>query len=128
MGDYPDCATMATVMQEGFKDIGRLITTAKSYGFCLSKAKIVQLDRRQAEEIYQYHKDEDYFEGLILCLVTTPILVMELLRKKNAVAEWLQLVRYYRDWEMFGTKMAVGSPTRKAAERVRYAKTDARCF
>ena len=56
--------------------MGEIITRIERKGFIISAMKLIQLDRKQAERIYEIHKGKDFYEPLIKHVTSGPVLAM----------------------------------------------------
>jgi len=65
--------------------MGEIITRIERKGFIITAMKLIQLDRKQAERIYEIHKGKDFYEPLIKHVTSGPILVM-IIEGPNAIS------------------------------------------
>ncbi|XP_021638887.1 probable nucleoside diphosphate kinase 5 isoform X2 [Hevea brasiliensis] len=60
-------------------------------GFSIIRETITQLDEHRASNFYVEHSSKSFFSGLIKYMTSGPVLVM-ILKKENAVADWRTLI------------------------------------
>ena len=60
-------------------------------GFNIAAAKIVQLNREQAEGFYAEHQGKPFFEPLVEYMISAPVFV-SVLEKENAVQDYRTLM------------------------------------
>jgi len=68
-----------------------ILRTIEEAGFNIAMSKEMYLSREQAEEFYEEHKGEHYFESLINNMTSGPSLALCLARD-DAVAQWRDLI------------------------------------
>lgn len=71
--------------------IGEIVSMIEKAGFTILAAKLLTLDRRQAEKHYAVHRGKPFFEDLVDYMTSGPIFVMAL-EKENAVHEFRKLM------------------------------------
>ncbi|KAM7253633.1 hypothetical protein ACFE04_021787 [Oxalis oulophora] len=85
--------TLAMIKPDGFRGnytdgVKRVILES---GFVILKEKVVTLDEDTAAKFYAEHSSRSFFTNLIKYMTSGPVLVM-VLQKKNAVADWRVLI------------------------------------
>lgn len=73
------------------KHAGEIISLIEKAGFSLAAMKKLQLSADEAEAFYAVHAQRPFFKDLITFMTRGPVIVMAL-EKKNAVADWRQLM------------------------------------
>ncbi len=71
--------------------IGKIIDRIESVGLNITGLKMVKLNRPQAEEFYQIHKDKDFFPVLIDFVTSGPIVAC-LIEGEDCVKKIRQLI------------------------------------
>lgn len=92
--------------------IGGIIGMLEAAGLRVAAAKMMQLDRRQAEGFYAVHRDRPFFSDLCSFMTSGPVVVM-VLEGENAIA---------RNREVMGatdpTKAAEGTIRKRFATNI----------
>jgi len=70
---------------------GPILAVINEAGFVIAAMKMIMLTIPQAEEFYQVHREEPFFEGLVEFMTSGPVIVM-ILRRENAVEEFRKLI------------------------------------
>ncbi len=73
------------------RNTGKIIDRIEQEGYTIIDLKKVHLDREPAERLYQNERKQSFFNGLVDFMTSGPIVVM-ILEKMNAVADWRDLV------------------------------------
>ena len=71
--------------------IGAILARFEQQGFNIAAAKIVQLNREQAEGFYAEHQGKPFFEPLVEYMISAPVFV-SVLEKENAVQDYRTLI------------------------------------
>jgi nucleoside-diphosphate kinase len=71
--------------------IGPILAKINTAGFHISAMKFFCLTRNQAENFYAVHKEKSFFSSLINFMTSGPV-VVAILEKHNAVAEYRKLI------------------------------------
>ena len=71
--------------------IGAILARFEQQGFNIAAAKIVQLNREQAEGFYAEHQGKPFFEPLVEYMISAPVFV-SVLEKENAVQDYRTLM------------------------------------
>jgi nucleoside diphosphate kinase len=71
--------------------IGAILARFEQQGFNIAAAKIVQLNREQAEGFYAEHQGKPFFESLVEYMISAPVFV-SVLEKENAVQDYRTLM------------------------------------
>ena len=71
--------------------IGAILARFEQQGFNIAAAKIVQLNREQAEGFYAEHQGKPFFEPLVEYMISVPVFV-SVLEKENAVQDYRTLM------------------------------------
>ena len=71
--------------------IGAILARFEQQGFNIVAAKIVQLNREQAEGFYAEHQGKPFFEPLVEYMTSAPVFV-SVLEKENAVQDYRTLM------------------------------------
>lgn len=71
--------------------IGAILARFEQQGFNIAAAKIVQLNREQAEGFYAEHQGKPFFEPLVEYMTSAPVFV-SVLEKENAVQDYRTLI------------------------------------
>lgn len=56
--------------------MGEIIARIEKRGFTITAMKLVQLNRKEAEKIYEMHRGKDFFEMLVRHVTSGPVLAM----------------------------------------------------
>ena len=76
-------------VQRGY--IGAIITRFENRGIRLTAAKFIQVTRDFAEKHYSIHKGKPFFAGLVIYIISSPVLAM-VWEGENAIAAIRQTV------------------------------------
>ena len=71
--------------------IGAILARFEQQGFNIAAAKIVKLNREQAEGFYAEHQGKPFFESLVEYMISAPVFV-SVLEKENAVQDYRTLM------------------------------------
>ena len=71
--------------------IGAILARFEQQGFNIAAAKMVQLNREQAEGFYAEHQGKPLFEPLVEYMISAPVFV-SVLEKENAVQDYRTLM------------------------------------
>ena len=71
--------------------IGAILARFEQQGFNIAAAKMVQLNREQAEGFYAEHQGKPFFEPLVEYMTSAPVFV-SVLEKENAVQDYRTLI------------------------------------
>ena len=71
--------------------IGAILARFEQQGFNIVAAKMVQLNREQAEGFYAEHQGKPFFEPLVEYMTSAPVFV-SVLEKENAVQDYRTLM------------------------------------
>ena len=71
--------------------IGEILARFEQQGFNIVAAKMVQLNREQAEGFYAEHQGKPFFEPLVEYMISAPVFV-SVLEKENAVQDYRTLM------------------------------------
>ena len=71
--------------------IGAILARFEQQGFNIAAAKMVQLNREQAEGFYAEHQGKPFFEPLVEYMISVPVFV-SVLEKENAVQDYRTLM------------------------------------
>ena len=72
-------------------NVGAILNQIAEAGFKIKAMKLTQLTRRDAEIFYAIHKERPFFESLLAFMTRGPIVVV-ILEKENAVADFRKLI------------------------------------
>ncbi len=71
--------------------IGGILSKINEAGFTVRGLKMVKLSQSQAEGFYAVHKERPFYGSLVKFMTEGPVVVM-VLERENAVAEWRKLM------------------------------------
>ena len=71
--------------------IGAILARLEQQGFTIVAAKMVHLNKEQAEGFYAEHQGKPFFEPLVAYMTSVPVLV-SVLEKENAVQDYRTLM------------------------------------
>lgn len=71
--------------------IGAILARFEQQGFNIAAAKMVHLNREQAEGFYAEHQGKPFFEPLVEYMISAPVFV-SVLEKENAVQDYRTLM------------------------------------
>jgi nucleoside diphosphate kinase len=71
--------------------IGAILARLEQQGFTIVAAKMVHLNKEQAEGFYAEHQGKPFFEPLVAYMTSAPVLV-SVLEKENAVQDYRTLM------------------------------------
>ena len=66
--------------------IGEIISRVEAKGFVISKLKMMQIDKKLAEEHYKEHSEKPFFNDLVSFITSGPVVAMQI-EGENAVAQ-----------------------------------------
>jgi nucleoside-diphosphate kinase len=72
-------------------NIGGILSKIREAGFTVRGLKMVRLSQSQAEGFYSVHKERPFYGSLVKFMTEGPVVVM-VLERENAVAEWRKLM------------------------------------
>lgn len=72
--------------------IGKILDRIESKGFRIAAMKRTKLTLEQAEGFYHVHKERPFFKDLTTYMSTGGPVVLLVLQKDNAIADWRQLM------------------------------------
>jgi nucleoside-diphosphate kinase len=70
---------------------GNILSMAERAGFRVRGLKMLRLSKQQAEAFYEIHKERPFFGGLVTFMTEGPVVVM-VLERENAIAQWRELM------------------------------------
>lgn len=73
------------------KKIGKIITLIEDNGFEIEALQERLLSKQEVENYYAEHKDKPFFKDLVEFMTSGPVVLM-VLKKDNAVADWRALM------------------------------------
>ncbi len=85
--------TLAIIKPDAIKNkhIGHIIEKIEAKGFAIQQAFMLQLAQEEAAEFYHIHADKPFFNDLTTFMSSAPLMIM-ILEKENAIAEWRTLM------------------------------------
>ena len=88
-----DIYTFSMIKPDAFKRnlMGKIITDIEEAGFVVCGQKIIHLQKTQAEEFYEIHKERGFFNDMISQMISYPV-VIQVLKKENAVLDYRNLI------------------------------------
>ncbi len=73
------------------KNIGNIITRIESEGFKICGLRLLQLNKKQAEDFYKVHKERPFYASLVEFMISGPV-VVAVLEAESAVVKWRTLI------------------------------------
>ena len=73
------------------KNIGNIIARIEKENFKICGLKLLQIDKKTAEEFYSIHKERPFYNNLVNFMISGPI-VVAVLEAKEAVTKWRKLI------------------------------------
>ena len=70
---------------------GQILAAIEENGFRIVGIKKTRLSTLQAQAFYAVHKERPFYDGLVKFMTEGPVVVL-VLERENAVAEWRQLM------------------------------------
>lgn len=70
---------------------GEILAMIEGAGFRIAGMRKTRLTPEQAGEFYAVHKERPFYSGLVTFMTEGPVVVL-VLEKENAIAEWRQLM------------------------------------
>ncbi len=70
---------------------GAILALLEEHGFRIAALKTRRISRQEAEAFYTVHRERPFFAGLVTFMTEGPVVVM-VLERENAIAEWRQLM------------------------------------
>ena len=70
---------------------GQILAAIEETGFRIVGMKKTRLSTLQAQAFYAVHKERPFFDGLVKFMTEGPVVVL-VLEKENAIAEWRKLM------------------------------------
>ena len=85
--------TFAIIKPDAVKNgyLGKIIDMIIENNFDILNARLITIDKSQAEGFYEVHKERPFFKDLVAFMSSGPCMVLEL-QKDNAVSEWRNLI------------------------------------
>ena len=85
--------TFAIIKPDAVKNkyLGKIIDMIIRNNFDILNARLITMDKSQAEGFYQVHKERPFFNDLVAFMCSGPCMVLEL-QKDDAVSEWRNLI------------------------------------
>ena len=85
--------TFAIIKPDAVKNkyLGKIIDMIIENNFDILNARLITMDKSQAEGFYEVHKERPFFNDLVTFMCSGPCMVLEL-QKDNAVSEWRNLI------------------------------------
>ena len=85
--------TFAIVKPDAVKNkyLGKIIDMIINNNFDILNARLITMNKSQAEGFYEVHKERPFFNDLVSFMSSGPCMVLEL-QKDNAVSEWRNLI------------------------------------
>jgi len=85
--------TFAIIKPDAVKNkyLGKIIDMIIGNNFDILNARLITMDKSQAEGFYEVHKERPFFNDLVTFMCSGPCMVLEL-QKDNAVSEWRNLI------------------------------------
>lgn len=71
--------------------VGAILQKIEEAGFKVRGLRMLRLSQNQAEGFYAVHKERPFFSSLVTFMTEGPVVVM-VLERENAVAEWRKLM------------------------------------
>ena len=73
------------------KNIGNIIARIEKENFKICGLKLLQIDKKTAEEFYSIHKERPFYNSLVNFMISGPV-VVSVLEAKEAVTKWRKLI------------------------------------
>ena len=85
--------TFAIIKPDAVKNkyLGKIIDMIIRNNFDILNARLITMDKSQAEGFYEVHKERPFFNDLVAFMCSGPCMVLEL-QKDDAVSEWRNLI------------------------------------
>ena len=85
--------TFAMIKPDAVRDrnTGKIVDMTLQHGFDILEMKKVRLTEDQARTFYDIHKDRPFFGELVAFMTSGPVVIM-ILEKENAIADWRTLM------------------------------------
>ncbi|NWR85990.1 NDK7 kinase, partial [Furnarius figulus] len=83
--------TLALIKPDAIQKIGELIDIITNSGLTITKAKMMQLSRKEAADFYADHRAKPFYHELLQFITSGPVLAMEILGD-DAVSKWKAIV------------------------------------
>ena len=85
--------TFAIIKPDAVKNgyLGKIIDMIIKNDFNILNARLINMDKSQAEGFYEVHKERPFFNDLVSFMCSGPCMIIEL-QKDNAVTEWRKLI------------------------------------
>ena len=85
--------TFAIIKPDAVKNgyMGKIIDMIINNEFNILNARLLNMDKSQAEGFYEVHRDRPFFNDLVSFMCSGPCMVIEL-QKDNAVTDWRKLI------------------------------------
>ncbi len=75
----------------GRGDAGRILARITEAGFSIAALRMLYINRQQAEEFYEVHRERSFYPELVEFMSSGPVIVM-VLRHERAVDEFRKLI------------------------------------
>jgi len=85
--------TIAIIRPNAAERKGAILKTIEENGFVVVMQKDMEFSKEKAEELYSRHKDEEFYESLIVNMTAGPSTVL-CLAKSNAVHVWKEMLTH----------------------------------
>ena len=85
--------TFAIIKPDAVKNgyLGKIIDMIIKNDFNILNARLINMDKNQAEGFYEVHRERPFFNDLVSFMCSGQSMVIEL-QKDNAVTEWRKLI------------------------------------
>ena len=85
--------TFAIIKPDAVKNgyLGKIIDMIIKNDFNILNARLINMDKSQAEGFYEVHRERPFFNDLVSFMCSGQCMVIEL-QKDNAVTEWRKLI------------------------------------
>lgn len=85
--------TLALIKPDAYKErkMGKIISIIEENGFKIVHARLLKFTQKSAEQFYEQHKGQPYFERLITFSISDKIMAM-VLEKENAIEDFRKLM------------------------------------
>ena len=85
--------TFAMVKPDAYKagNVGGIITQIEAKGFRIIHARLLKFTEKSAEQFYEMHKGQPFFERLIRFTVSDKVMAL-VLEKENAIEDFRRLI------------------------------------
>jgi nucleoside-diphosphate kinase len=85
--------TLSIIKPDGVaqRNIGKIISRFEEHGFNIIAIKMLRLNRTQAEQFYEVHREKPFYGELVEFMISGPV-VVQVLESEDAVARNRQLM------------------------------------